>query len=170
MKVRETFRALSRDQRGAALVEATILAPIMLILFLGVFEFSWFFYQQQLVEIGIRDAARYLSRNDLSTMCPCGPCAGTLVVNAQNLATTGSIDASTPSRVCTGGKTCWDVGDVTISCTLSAVPAGSVGSPYIITVTTPTHPDDRSLGFFGFLRLPIPTNSFTHSERSVGPG
>ena len=68
MKKKETSRFLSklvklvRDQTGSALVEATVLVPVLLILFLGVFEYSYVFYQQQLIEIGVRDAARYLSR------------------------------------------------------------------------------------------------------------
>ena len=64
---------LVRDQTGAAIVEATVLVPVLLILFLGVFEFSYVFYQQQLIEIGVRDAARYLSRTSTSNpnLDPC---------------------------------------------------------------------------------------------------
>jgi hypothetical protein len=155
-----------RDQKGAALAEAAIMVPVLLILFLGVFEFSYLFYQQQLIEIGIRDAARYLSRTD--------PCDPNLVANAKRLATTGSIDPGTPPRVCTNG-TCWIAGDVSISpCPLPTVSTGgpylladgTFGSPQIITVTTSFL--DPSLGFFGFLGLSPPNISFTHSERIIG--
>ena len=159
---------LVRDQTGAALAEAVVTVPVLLVLFLGVYEFSWVFYQQQLIEIGIRDAARYLSRISIGN-----PCSQTsFVANAQNLATTGSIDASTPSRVCTG-STCWGAGQVTISCAQSSdpgsylLPDGSYSTgPYIITVTT-SFPDP-SLGFFSFLGLTPPNISFTHSERNIG--
>ena len=40
--------------------------PLLLGLFLGVFEFSWFFYNQQLVVSGLRDAARYMTRIELT--------------------------------------------------------------------------------------------------------
>lgn len=150
---------------GTALIEATILVPVLLILVMGVFEFSYLFFQQQLIEIGIRDAARYLSR----TSTPCDP---SLIMNAQNLATTGSIDASTPPRVCTNG-TCWDAGNVNISCATSTgaggpylLADGSFGMPQIITVSTSFL--DPSLGLFGLLGLSPPYISFTHSERSIG--
>jgi Flp pilus assembly protein TadG len=46
MPERATAKAISfwRDEDGSALVEATIVMPLLLSLFLGVFEFSWFFY------------------------------------------------------------------------------------------------------------------------------
>src|SRR5262245_30347122 len=159
---------LVRDQTGSLLVEATLLTPVLLVLFLGVFEFSYIFYQQQLIEIGVRDAARYLSRT--SEANPCSDL--TQLANAKNLATTGSIDASTPSRVCTAG-TCWGAGSVNITCALSTDPGSyllptlTMGTPYIITVNT-SFPDP-SWRFFGFLGLNPPNISFTHSERSIGP-
>ena len=62
MFARQTIQSLWRSTDGSALVEATVLTPVLIILFFGVFEFSWYFYNQQLVEIGVRDAARYLAR------------------------------------------------------------------------------------------------------------
>ena len=59
-------RSFWRDEEGSALVEATIVMPLLLSLFLGVFEFSWFFYNQQLVVSGLRDAARYMTRIELT--------------------------------------------------------------------------------------------------------
>jgi Flp pilus assembly protein TadG len=159
-----------RDQNGSALAEAAILVPVLLILFLGVFEFSYLFYQQQLIEIGIRDAARYLSRTSLDNPCD----QANFVTNAKKLATTGSVDASTPPRVCTNG-TCWDVANVQITCAVSTgtggpyiLPDGTFGppNPWIITVTTSYL--DPSLGLFGLLGLSPPNISFTHSERSIG--
>ena len=58
--------SLWRDEDGSALVEATIVMPLLITLFLGVFEFSWFFYNQQLVVSGLRDAARYMTRIELT--------------------------------------------------------------------------------------------------------
>ena len=55
-------KTLWRSTDGTALVEATIITPVLIVLFFGVFEFSWYFYNQQLVEIGVRDAARYIAR------------------------------------------------------------------------------------------------------------
>lgn len=159
---------LLHDQTGNALVEATIMVPVVLILFLGVFEFSYVFYQQQLIEIGVRDAARYLSRTSSGNPC----LQTTIVTNAANLATTGSINASTPSRVCTNGI-CWALAPADITCAPSTdlgsylLPDGTFGTPLIITVST-TGFVDPSLGFFGVLGFAPPTIPFTHSERYLG--
>ena len=57
-----TIKSLWDDCDGSALVEATIVTPLLVSLFFGVFEFSWYFYNQQLVVAGLRDAARYMTR------------------------------------------------------------------------------------------------------------
>ena len=41
---------------GSALIEGAIIVPVLLILVLGVFEFSWLIYQQHLISTGIHDA------------------------------------------------------------------------------------------------------------------
>ena len=85
--------SLWRDDDGSALVEATIVMPLLISLFLGVFEFSWFLYNQQLVVSGLRDAARYMTRIEL-TDGNRDPCAqkdlnGVLyTADAANIATT----------------------------------------------------------------------------------
>jgi Flp pilus assembly protein TadG len=68
------IRALWGDSDGSALVEATIITPLLVSLFLGVLEFSWYFYNQQLVVAGLRDAARYMTRIEL-TNGNSDPCA-----------------------------------------------------------------------------------------------
>jgi len=47
------WRRLREDRRGSVLFEGTILVPVMVTLFLGVFKFSWNFFNQQLVHSGI---------------------------------------------------------------------------------------------------------------------
>ena len=101
MPERATAKAASlwRDEEGSALVEATIVMPLLLSLFLGVFEFSWFFYNQQLVVSGLRDAARYMTRIEL-TDGNRDPCAqkdqnGVLYTeDAANIATTAKPRAA----------------------------------------------------------------------------
>ena len=43
------MRSLLRDVKGSALVEGALLIPVLFVLMYGVYDFSWFFYQQQLV-------------------------------------------------------------------------------------------------------------------------
>src|SRR5271170_3128250 len=114
------IRALWGDGDGSALVEATIVTPFLVSLFLGVFEFSWYFYNQQLVVAGLRDAARYMTRIEL-TDGNSDPCAqkdqnGDLyAAEAANIATTAQPAAGGAARV-----TGWKAADVTISCLPSA--------------------------------------------------
>src|SRR5688572_27483565 len=88
-----------RDQEGSALIEFTIMAPLLLSLVLGISEFGRFLYQYQMVLEGLRDAGRYLARLDAND--------ATNQSNAANLATTGTIDGSGDPRV--DG---WEAGDI----------------------------------------------------------
>ena len=158
-----------RDTDGTALVEGAILLPVLFVLLFGVYEFSWFFYQQHLASIGVRDAARYLAR----VHRPCDPASRAWAVEqayAGNLATTGSINGGLP-RV-----KGWTARMVTSRCTPIANPLEvdglnayrGLGAIHVVTVSTRFV--DPSLGFFGILGLRPPVISVSHSERAIGPG
>jgi Flp pilus assembly protein TadG len=154
-------RTVWRNRDGSALIEGAILLPVLLTLGLGVFEFSWLFYQQHLISTGISDAARYIARsptpNDL-----------TIQRNAKNLATTGSFNGDT-ARV-----SGWQASDLRISYTSVDNAPGITGlTPYrggsvIERVTVSTTFTVPSLGFFGFLGLKPPTFTLSHQERVIG--
>ena len=164
--------SLWRDNEGSALVEATIVMPLLIALFLGVFEFSWFLYNQQLVVSGLRDAARYMTRIEL-TNGNRDPCAqkdqyGALYTDdAANIATTAQA---------TGGSarvSGWSAADVTISCSSSAaLDNGNYadGSTSMTIIDVTTRFADPSLGLFQTLGLKAPMLSFSHQERFLGPG
>jgi Flp pilus assembly protein TadG len=171
-RVGEKAVSLWRDEDGSALVEATIVMPLLLSLFLGVFEFSWFFYNQQLVVSGLRDAARYMTRIEL-TDGNRDPCAqkdqnGALyTANAANIATTAEAGGGS-ARV--NG---WSAADVTISCLSSpALDAGNYadGSTSMTIIDVATRFADPSLGLFASLGLKLPMLTFSHEERFIGPG
>jgi Flp pilus assembly protein TadG len=163
------LRALVSDHDGSALVEGAILLPVLFVLLFGVYEFSWFFYQQHLASIGLRDAARYLTRS-------ADPCDSTSSiwaaeeVAARNLATTGSITGGAP-RI-----KGWVAEMVTQRCTAMDNPVGFNGlaafrggsAVYVVTVATRF--TDPALGFFALLGLRAPVISASHSERVIGPG
>ena len=166
-------KSLWDDCDGSALVEATIITPMLVSLFLGVFEFSWYFYNQQLVVTGLRDAARYMTRIEL-TNGNSDPCAqknqnGVLyTTQAANIATTAQPAAGGAARV-----SGWKAADVTISCLSSAALdngryADGAASMTIIDVATTF--TDPSLGLFSDLGLKAPMLSFSHQERFLGPG
>src|SRR2546423_8535570 len=86
-----------RDDQGSVLVEATILMPFLITLMFGLFEFSWYFHKQQLVEAGVRDAARYLSRVALDGVDPCSLATPVnFKSQAQNIALTGRATRGPP--------------------------------------------------------------------------
>ena len=165
--------SLWRDEDGSALVEATIVMPLLIAFFLGVFEFSWFFYNQQLVVSGLRDAARYMTRIEL-TDGNRDPCVqrdqnGVLyTADAANIATTAQPSVGGSARVSS-----WSAADVKISCFSSAaLGAGNYadGSTSMTIIDVATRFPDPSLGLFSTLGLKAPMLSFSHEERFLGPG
>ena len=162
------LRSLARDANGSALVEGAVLLPLLVILFLGVFEFSWFFYQQHVVSTGLRDGARFLART--RDACAAVPAWSLAQADARNLATTGSIFGG-PQRV-----KGWTPDMVTTRCAPVSNPIAADGLPAyrgsgpVFVVTLSTRFSDRSLGFFSLLRLEPPAIAVSHSERVIGPG
>ena len=147
---------LRDDERGAALVEGALLTPFLCVLFFGVFEFSFFTYQQHLMTAGVADAARYVAR-------ACDPTNATTLTNAQNLAATGSITGGT-NRVAN-----WDPGEVSITFTNVDNSAGTYrGPPVIRIVNVAGNFTYASLGFWGFFGFSTPSVSVTQSERYIG--
>jgi Flp pilus assembly protein TadG len=83
-------RLLSRfakARKGAALVEFSLLAPLLILLMCGLAEFSNAMRQYHVMEKSVRDAARYVARVQ---MTGCTINAGAITA-AQNLALTGQI-------------------------------------------------------------------------------
>jgi hypothetical protein len=163
------LKSFACDQRGSALVEGAVVFPLLLLVLFGVYEFSWFFYQQHMVSMGLRDAARYVARATRT----CGPAApgwGVIAANATNLATSGTIFGG-DERV--HG---WTPAMVTLTCRdVDNSPDRNGNQPYrggvvIAIVTASTRFSDPSLGFFRILGLTPPTLAVSHSERVIGPG
>jgi Flp pilus assembly protein TadG len=157
------LQSLWRNGEGSALIEGAILMPVLLVLVLGVFEFSWLINQQHLIATGIHDAARYVARS-------ANPQDVTIQRGAKNLATTGAIDGNT-ARV-----KGWTMRDVNITYASVNNPVGAKGlTPFrggavIQSVTVSTTFTVPALGFFGFLGLKPPALTVSHQERVIGPG
>ena len=154
------------DQRGSALIEGAAVIPLLIALVFGVFEFSWLFYQQHLVAIGLHDAADYLARSP----DPCNAASPAWKAgqqHAKNLATQGSPSGGA-ARV-----RGWTAQMVTTKCTKIDNPVEPNGlsrfrgaSVYVVTAATEfAHP---SLGFLNLLHLRSPVISASYSERAIG--
>jgi Flp pilus assembly protein TadG len=163
MAYRVLIRTLWRDSEGSALVEGSIILPVLFVLVFGVFEFSWTICQQHLILTGISDAARYIARSTT-------PHDPTTKKDAKYLATTGAVDGETP-RV-----RGWTADDIDIAYTFlknSASDKGLTnfrGGELIESVTVSTTFTVPPLEFFGILKLSPPTLNVSHQERILGPG
>ncbi len=82
MAVRHRFAGLG-GQQGAVMVEVLMVVPIMLVFALGVLEFGALFWERQLMQTGVRDAARYLARCN-PAFSPCS------IAEARNIAFFGN--------------------------------------------------------------------------------
>src|SRR5258707_1844738 len=93
--LRRSIASLWHDTEGSAFVEAAVVLPVLVPLMLGFLEFSWYFHKQQLVESGVRDAARYLARTN-GANSDANPCSvASAVSNAQNIAVNGAASGGT---------------------------------------------------------------------------
>jgi Flp pilus assembly protein TadG len=172
----QRFWAFWRDRDGTVLVESALVVPVVFTLAFGTFEFSWFFYKQQLIEIGVRDAARYLARIPLTTSgaTPCtqvdpattgtGGSNTTFATYAQNIAAYGNTAGTGTARV-----SGWS--GPSFTCPTTSNSSGTYAdSSTIYTIDATTSFADPALGFFGMFGLSAPTISSTHKERYIGPG
>jgi|GEM_PF-4743935 len=90
MGLRANLRQFRKDHSGAALVEFTLLAPMLVALMCGLAEFGLALRQYHVMEKGVRDAARYLSRVPANPPCVAAdPNWATYVTQAKNLAIYG---------------------------------------------------------------------------------
>lgn len=80
-----SLRRFSAARKGAALVEFTLVAPLLVLLMCGMAEFACAMRQYHIMEKGVRDAGRYLARVPM-TGCTV---SGGATTAAQNLALTG---------------------------------------------------------------------------------
>ena len=151
-----------KDNRGASLVEMTLVTPLLISLAFGFIEFGTAFYQYQLMTTGIKDAARYLARVD-------DPLAEQ--DKGKELAVYGAIGGTT-KRV-----PWWDVGVVNVSFVdppTANDPDPTTGlRPYrggdeINVVRVETNVEYQDLGLLSALNIPRPRFLIFQEERVIG--
>lgn len=165
------LKRLMRDDRGAALVEAAVTFPVLITLGFGVFEFSNAFYAHQEITTGVRDAARYLARAELSPAAPtCDAAINAAAAGAKNLAVYGNISGSGNARVYR-----WTAAMVTVTSTdvANAVDPQTGESPYrgfnpLCIVRVAAAVPYPQFGLLTYLGIGVPTFNLAHSERWIG--
>lgn len=150
------------DQSGAALVEVTLITPLMLVLSAGVFEFSNIIQTKFLLEAGVRDGARYIAR------CNRGSNAATCETAGRNIAVNGGAGSA---RVVN-----WTTGDIAISYTdfvITVDPDTGLqnyrsASAAVRTVEVSTSYAYTSTGLWTYLGFAALTLTVAHEERVLG--
>lgn len=151
----------NNGESGAALVEMSVVIPIVLAIGLGVIEFANYFYSYQLLQSGVRDAARFAASQTY-------PASSTQITAIKNLAVTGRPTGGNPRVLW------WSVDDVSVDYTTVANPKLSTGlSTFryegdVPVVTVSTSVPYESLGFLGFLGINSLNLHATHQERVTG--
>lgn len=150
------------DQAGAALVEMTLITPLMLVLSAGVFEFSNIIQTKFLLEAGVRDGARYIAR------CNRGGNAATCEAAGRDIAVNGGAGSARVSG--------WVTGDVTIVYTDFAITVDPdtglqnyrSASAAVRTVEVGTSYAYSSTGLWTYLGFGALTLTAAHEERVLG--
>ena len=112
------FKILSRylsrfrhDQRGAVIVEMTLITPLMLFLSAGVFEFGNLIHDKLLMEAGLTDGARYAARCNSKLYTDAGLTIDCAAV-AKNIAVYGKPTVTMADSPRVSG---WTTSDVTVT-------------------------------------------------------
>lgn len=163
---------LLRDREGAAIIEFTLVAPLLLGLALGTIEFGRYLQQYHIVVKSARDASRYLSRIEMNCAgttdfcCPSTDVSwGAAEIAARNLAMRGSINPTAPLVMSTWADP--STISFTVTC-LDNTGGGYRGQPDIPVVRTSITVPYTEVGFLSFLGVGALNISVTHEEVNFG--
>jgi Flp pilus assembly protein TadG len=147
-----TLGHLLREQSGAVLVEAMIVIPFVTLFSVGILEFGNMFWQKEQIEVGLRDAARYVARcqTDVSFAAACNETAARSIA-FYGTATPGDSDGL---RVTGWGP---DEGDIVFTEPVEGVIRASTSHVYtnsplfawldLDAITIAAHHDERYIGW-----------------------
>jgi Flp pilus assembly protein TadG len=164
---RRNWPELESDRNGAALLELSVILPVIMLIGFGAIEFGNLIYKDHLLWNGVRDGARYYAGLTYDSSNAAQTSANETA--AKNIAVTG---------VTSGGTTRvpgWTTGQVTVSYSTAANGSTSCGTEKcyrgadtITMVTLSTTYPYSSLGFTSFLGLGSINLTATHQERIIG--
>ncbi|WP_246684597.1 TadE/TadG family type IV pilus assembly protein [Mesorhizobium sp. B2-7-1] len=173
------LKKFRRDQRGAVLVEMTLVAPLMLLLSAGVFEFGNLIHDKLLMEAGLTDAARFGARCNSQMYTD----AGLSAIDCADIATNIAVYGTASLTVDGSGKVTntprvsgWEKADVTVTIGAAgschdAVSGGvtqyrSVTAQVCIVRAAGTYPYS-GVGMLALLNIGSITLSGSHEERLI---
>lgn len=145
-------RLFWKDDEGTILAEALLVIPVVTIFAVGILEFGNVFWQRHLLEVGVRDAARYWTRCRPTF----GPCSLEI---ARNIALYGNPQGTGRLRVPN-----WEGDDAVTILPSVPVTSPSYTDTVFVTGTMPYAPSP----VFGFLKIGNISISYTHQQRYYG--
>jgi Flp pilus assembly protein TadG len=162
MGLSTNLRQFRKDRSGAALIEFTVLAPLLISLMCGLAEFGQALRQYHIMEKGVRDAARYLSRVPANPPCVAADATwGSYVTQAKNLAVYG---VTTSGTALFNG---WTTATVSVANpTCIANPRGPL-APDLPKITVTATAPYADLGMLSALGLGPITLTVSHEELKV---
>lgn len=164
LSVFNQLKRFRKEERGAILVEMTLITPLMVALSAGVFEFGNLIHQKLLIEAGLRDAARYAAR------CTTAVTGVDCLANARNIAAFGSVGGTTARAKG------WDDADVVITTynTANNVDPNTGLQDYrgtgaqVVTVRATTSIPYAPVGLLAVIGIGGITLTASHEERFIG--
>ncbi len=148
----KSFKRLLNADEGTILTEALIVVPFVTIFAVGILEFGNVFWQRHLLEVGVRDAARYWSRCKPSF----NPCSVTI---ARNFAFFGNPDGTGPLRVPN-----W-YGDVALTITPLEPPVEPDETDLVVVTGETIY---AASPLVSMLRIGDVAISYSHQQRYIG--
>jgi Flp pilus assembly protein TadG len=162
MTLSANLRQFRKDHSGAALVEFTLLAPVLISLVCGLAEFGQALRQYHIMEKGVRDAARYLSRVPANPPCMgADPSWTSYVTQAKNLAVYGVT--TTGTALFTG----WTTATVSVPDPPCLANPRGVLAADLPKITVTASAPFADLGMLSFLGLGPITLTVSHQELKV---
>ena len=157
----QQFRRFLGEERGAALVEMTLITPLMLALAAGVFEFSNIMHTKLLIETGLRDGTRYIARcyrSEPPTACE-----------------TSGIDVAVMGGTATARVINWTAGQVSVGYETTPISVDVDGlqnyrsnTSEVRVVAMSTDYAYTGTGLWAYLGFGALTLSMMHEERVLG--
>jgi len=136
------LRSFARREDGAAAAELALMLPLLVLMLFGAIEVSYYFYEQHQVVKGVRDGARYASRQRFTDINCDDGIDSTVATAIKEVTRTGRPSGGT-ARV-----PGWVNGDITVAlnCPATAVTTGiyaDISNAPVVSVTASV--DYRSL-------------------------
>ena len=161
MLFRRLRKNLSASEPGAAVLEAAIVLPVLLVLMGGIYDFGRAYATMSAAQKSLRGAVRYLTLQPFAFAC-----GNTAQGNAKNIALYGNT-AGTGSALVSG----WQAADISVSIVdgNNAAINNCTNYPTVVKISMSSSKVPYNSLMWGIIGLPNTINmNVAHQERWIG--